>query len=151
MRQHVINMEYLKLKMGAQLILLPITHLKIILRLPALHQVPSQTKGFEGILNYHGTSVPVYSLGEWIGLKEINYSLDTPLILCELAENLVGFLVSDVDDVIQVQHDEIQTPDLSHLPAFVKGIYTVKNESMWIIQLADLMDSKADLSRKNDE
>jgi len=39
---------------------LPLTQVKITLRLPSLNEVPNETKGFEGILNYHGVSVPVY-------------------------------------------------------------------------------------------
>ncbi len=137
--------QYLKLKMNEQSILLPLQHVKIVLRLPALQEVPHEAKGFEGILNYHGTSVPVYSLANWIGTDSIEYTLDTPLVLCELQGELLGLLVSDVSGVVYVKPDEVQLPKFSNLPNFVKGAYESEHESMWVIHLNDLIGPKEKL------
>jgi len=150
MSQTDIN-QYLKLKMGQQSILLPLNQIQIILRLPTLHEVPNETKGFEGLLNYHGQSVPVYNLGSYVGLELVQLTLDTPLVLCQLEKGLVGLLVSDVEEVISFSIKEIQKPELSQLPLFVQGAYESEKESMWVIQLEDLINPKAHLMRVNDE
>ena len=142
---------YLKLKVDAQSILLPLKHVQIILRLPALHEVPSDAKGFEGILNYHGVSVPVYNLGAHVGAAQVVPDIDTPLVLCQFKAGLLGILVSDVEEVVAVKAEDVQKPELSQLPAFVTGAYESEVESMWVIQLDALLDPKAYLVRVADE
>lgn len=139
MEQVKNHTKFLKIYMIDQCILLPLHQVNIVLRLPALQDVPSNAKGFEGILNYHGTSVPVYNLGAWLGDAAPQYTLDTPLILCEFDDELIGLLVSNVDDVITVPEHEINRPKLSDLPDFVRGMYLCENESMWVMQLDKLM------------
>ncbi|MDF1678281.1 MAG: chemotaxis protein CheW [Legionellaceae bacterium] len=138
--------QYLQLSMGEQHILLLLTQVQIVLRLPGLHQVPNHTKGFEGILNYHGVSVPVYNLGSYVGIQHVQLDLDTPLVLCQLAEGLVGFLVSDVEAVVTLKKNDMQVPRLSDLPDFVVGVYESEAGSMWVIQVEALIDPKAHLA-----
>jgi len=151
MDQNKNQTRYLKLNMGKQFILLSLHHVRIVLRMPALHEIPNETKGFEGILNYHGVSVPVYNLGYWIGDDLIKYGIETPLILCELQGSLVGLLVSDVLEVIHVDPKDIHLPKLSNLPMFVQGTYVSENESMWIIQLDNLINPDAHLMNTSDD
>jgi|GEM_PF-2410176 len=132
--------QYLKLYMHDQCILMPLHQVQLVLRLPALQQVPSKAKGFEGILNYHGAHVPVYFLGAWLSDELPKYTLDTPLVICQCDESLMGLLVSDVTDVIDVPSNEIQKPKLADLPAFVYGAYASEHETMWVIQLDKLID-----------
>ncbi len=143
--------QYLKLKMNGQSILLPLAQVKTVLRLPALHEVPNEAKGFSGVLNYHGVSVPVYNLGSYIGTELVQLSVDTPLVLCELEKGLVGLLVSDVEEVMSLEADELQKLALSQLPAYVQGTYESEAESMWVIALDALIDPKAYLTRVVDE
>ncbi len=137
--------QYLKLALEKQQLLLPLRQVQIILRLPTLYAVPSQTKGFEGVLNYHGMSVPVYNLGDCLGSETVEKALDTPLILCELEAGTVGILVSDVEEVIHLSTDEIQQSELSKLPDFVAGTYVSEKASMWVISLETLIDPKKHL------
>jgi purine-binding chemotaxis protein CheW len=120
MEQPKNQTKHLKFHMNDQCILLPLHQVQLVLRLPALQDVPSDAKGFEGILNYHGVSVPVYSLGAWLGVDSPEYTLDTPLVLCGFEGELMGLLVSDVTDVIDVPYDDIKVPKLSDLPGFVR-------------------------------
>ncbi|MDX2345781.1 MAG: chemotaxis protein CheW [Legionella sp.] len=143
--------QYLKLIMGQQRILLPLSQVKLTLRLPTLHEVPNQTKGFEGTLNYHGVSVPVYNLGNYVGLEPVQREIDTPLILCQFNKGLLGLLVSEVNEVVFLEKKDIQTPELSQLPDFVQGTYESENESMWIIQLEALINPKAHLTQVADD
>ncbi len=143
--------QYLKLSMGEQHILLPLTQVQIVLRLPGLHQVPNQTKGFEGVLNYHGVSVPVYNLGNYVGAQQVPRHLDTPLVLCQLDKGLVGFLVANVESVTTLKKSDMQIPKLSQLPDFVVGVYESEAGSMWVIQVEALIDSEAHLARAGDE
>lgn len=135
-----ISTQYLKLYVHDQCILMPLHQVQLVLRLPALQPVPSEAKGFEGILNYHGAHVPVYSLGAWLGDELPEYTLDTPLVLCECNDSLMGLLVTGVTDVINVPSNKIQKPKLADLSAFVYGAYASEHETMWVIQLDKLID-----------
>lgn len=132
--------QYLRVNVGEQLILLSLQVVKIILPLPSLHDVPHQTKGLQGILNYHGKSVPVYNLGVLIDGEAVPFAVDTPLILCEIHSEIFGLLVSQVDEVLEIATQHIQSLSLANLPSFVKGTYEASSSSMWVLELAGLID-----------
>lgn len=131
---------YLKLRVHKQQLLLPLQQIQLVLRLPELHPVPSNAKEFEGILNYHGKSVPVYNMGTWIENKPVKQTIDSPLILCKLNNELIGLLTSDVDLIMSVHDKHIQRPNLSELPSFVGGIYEYKQASLWVLNLDPLLN-----------
>ncbi|MDF1757849.1 MAG: chemotaxis protein CheW [Legionellaceae bacterium] len=137
--------QYLKIKMGNQFILFALNLVKIVLRMPALHDMPNETVGFKGMLNYHGVSVPVYNLGDWIGIEITEDIVDIPLVLCDLDSHLIGFMVSDVQEVLYLEEDKIQTPDLSNLPDFVQGTFENEQESMWVVSLRQMIAMKSNL------
>lgn len=132
--------QYLRVKVGDQLILLSLQVVKIILPLPSLHDVPHQTKGLQGILNYHGKSVPVYNLGVLIDVAKTPFTVDTPLILCEIQTEVFGLMVSQVDEVLEISDKNIQCLNLANLPSFVKGTYEDASDSMWVLELAGLVE-----------
>lgn len=126
-----------------QTLLIPLSEIQIIVHLPELQKVPSDAKGFRGMLNYHGESVPVYGLDAWIqgnSRRDISdYHIDTPLIICNISDNKVGVLVDAVDEVLRIDTDTIQNPKLSQLPHFVAGIFETETGSMWVMDLDVLL------------
>ncbi len=79
-----------------------------LLAVPPLMDIPMSPKCMKGMANIRGRSVPVIDLKEFCGIKD-----PTPpkiLILTEYNNSVQGFLVHDVDNIIQLAWSEIKPP-----------------------------------------
>lgn len=104
------------------------------------------TKGWmEGLINYHGHSVPVINLRRHFGLEVTPYHWHTPIILVNILDRLVGLIVDDVLDVTVVSQEQIVNP-YSIIPrgilgtALLKSIIVVGNKTILLLDLAHLFD-----------
>ena len=70
------------------------------------------------------------------------YTLDTPLLLCMLNQDKVGFLVENVDDVMKVIPSQIQKPRLLKVPRFVTGVVEIGTKAFWVMEIEKLFSDK---------
>ena len=117
-------------------------HIEIVLPLPALQSVAYQDDALEGILNYHGESVPIYSLSTLVNVTAENITLDTPLILCKINDSLLGLLVSSVDEIISLFKSDIQNSPLIKSTPHIEGIVENSDGSSWILDLEYLINNR---------
>lgn len=129
---------YLRIKLGEQLILIPIHQVDVVLPIAELQQVPVDDNAMEGFLNYHGQSLPVYHLAELINANKPSYDLNTPLLLCTVEAGLVGFLVSDVVDLLSISQQTIQHNHAYQAMPYVQGIVEMETCSAWIVDIEHL-------------
>ncbi len=90
---------------------------KELLTIPPLVEIPMSPKCMKGMANIRGKSVPVIDLKEYCGIKD-----PTPpqiLVLTEYNGSVQGFLVHEVDDIIQLAWSDIKQP-----PAMLSTINT---------------------------
>jgi len=84
---------------------------KELLTVPTLHRLPNSSPMMKGVANIRGISVPVIDLMEYCGFHG-----DIPaniLILTEYNDSSQGFLVHDVDNIIQLAWSDIK--ELPHM------------------------------------
>lgn len=99
----------------------------------------------EGVINYHGHSVPVINLRRHFGMEVIPYGWHTPIILVNIHDRLIGLIVDDVLDVTAVSRDEITSP-YSIIPPGVLGTPLLEsiilngNKIILMLDLAHLFD-----------
>lgn len=122
-----------------QLILVPLEQVHSVLPIMQLQQVPSPYPFLAGFLNYHGQPLAIYHLSELIHSTRASYDLKTPILLSQLSTGILGFLASDVLNVISLSLDEIhKDPNHTTLP-FVNGFVEKEQESAWILNLEQLV------------
>src|SRR6185295_6288410 len=56
----------------------------------------------EGVINYHGASVPVVNLRRHFGMEVEPYRWHTPIILVNISDRRVGLIVDEVLDVLAI-------------------------------------------------
>lgn len=101
----------------------------------------------EGVINYHGQSVPVINLRRHFGMEVIPYRWHTPIILVNILDRLVGLIVDDVLDVTLVSHEQIVSP-YSIIPPGVLGtpllesIILIDNKIILLLDLVYLFDQR---------
>lgn len=99
----------------------------------------------EGVINYHGASIPVVNLRRHFGMEVVPYRWHTPIILVNISDHSVGLIVDDVLDVAVISQEQIVGPH-SILPPGVpetpllKGIIQTEKNITLLLDPAHLFD-----------
>jgi two-component system chemotaxis response regulator CheV len=98
---------------------------KELITLPRLTQKPNSHECSAGIANIRGKAVPVINLQKYYGLSRSNNATAPQeiLIVTEFAGTTQGFIVSDVDEIVQLDWGQIEEPPelVSHLSGLSHG------------------------------
>lgn len=133
------NNFYLELIINNQTVLLSLCQVEIVLPMVELQSIPDKNHLLKGILNYHGTAIPVYDLAELLELSETETNINTPLILVDMNQTQqVGMFLKEVLDVIEIEETAFQQPKLSNVKSFVSGIYETNAKNAWRLDLSAL-------------
>jgi purine-binding chemotaxis protein CheW len=87
-----------------------VLNVREIIRLPEITRVPNTPHYVEGVINLRGKVIPVMSMRKRFGLDLQEFDNRTRVIVMEFTDELMGFLVDAVSEVIRISPDEIQPP-----------------------------------------
>lgn len=88
-----------------------------IIRMLNITEVPNSPEFVEGVINLRGRVIPVIDLRIKLGLKKIEYSNTTRVIVVEINMVTVGFIVDAVNEVLRIPRNITEPP-----PSLVAGI-----------------------------
>ena len=63
-----------------------------------------------GVMNLRGRIVPVFDLGLWLGVGQVRPDERSRIVVVERDDELIGVLVSAVEDVVTLSRDRIEPP-----------------------------------------
>ncbi|MGV8940469.1 MAG: chemotaxis protein CheW [Lysobacter sp.] len=63
-----------------------------------------------GVMNLRGRVVPVFDLAQWLGTGRVDPDEHARIIVVERDDELIGVLVSAVDDVVTLSREHIEPP-----------------------------------------
>ena len=130
--------HYINLLLEEQNVLLPIESMTMVLAFAALQKIPSSDIAFQGILNFHGKSLPVYDLLMLIDeKKQINITSDTQLLMSVVDSKEIGLIVSEAKELVAIETTSMQAPPLDAMP-YVKFIYETQDTVAWGLDLVAL-------------
>lgn len=119
-QRSAVAQEALYFRVSNMQLCVPLDHVSKVLPLMALQPVPGAPPYLRGLMNLHGESIPVMDLAARLGHQsEQNYTLDTPILLCNSGPLRAGLVISEVQDVRSINDDERQITGLlseGHLP-----------------------------------
>jgi purine-binding chemotaxis protein CheW len=116
-----------------------------IIEMVIIIPVLNTEKWMEGVINYHGASVPVVNLRRHFGMEIAPYRWHTPIILVNIANRLVGLIVDEVLDVLALPDEQIVDPS-AILPwgvpkvSLLKSIIQTDQNITLLLDLAHLFD-----------
>lgn len=96
----------------------------------AITKVPNTPDFIEGVINLRGRIIPVIDLRVKLGLMKLEYGKNTRIVVVELKENTIGFIVDEVNEVLRIPKSITETP-----PELVGGL-----ESKFITAIGKLED-----------
>ncbi|MBF0274321.1 MAG: purine-binding chemotaxis protein CheW [Nitrospinae bacterium] len=93
--------------------------------------VPHVAEYFEGVINLRGNIVPVINLRLKLGMEAKEKDNDSRIIIMDLNDMVVGFLVDKITKVIRLPKDNIEPPSTSFgeiSEEFINGIGRLKEK-----------------------
>jgi purine-binding chemotaxis protein CheW len=80
-----------------------------------------------GVMNLRGRVVPVFDLGVWLGTGRVQPDERSRIVVVERNDELIGALVSAVEDVVTLGRDRVEPPLSGSDPGAIVGIARVGN------------------------
>lgn len=94
-------------RLADQLYAMPIEPVVQIVEMVAITPIPNVSPSVEGVINYHGTTIPVINLRQYLGLPKTPISPDMHIMIVRIAERTVGLLMDSVLQVMDVVGGQI--------------------------------------------
>lgn len=85
-------------------------------RMIEITKVPQSPDFVEGVINLRGEIIPVIDLRKRFGLSRKDPDRHTRIIVAEVLDSTLGFVVDAVSEVIRIKSDTVEPP-----PKIVKG------------------------------
>lgn len=125
-----------------------ILEVREINRMMEITRVPHAPEFVEGVINLRGQVIPVVDLRKRFGLQAVERDKSARIVVVELGDRVVGFLVDSVSEVLRVPRGLVEPP-----PPIVGGIDAAYIEA--VVKLEDrlliLLDLRKLLSRGETE
>lgn len=120
--------KWLTFRLDGQLYGASIIHTEQILSMLPVTTVPEYPVYAKGVIDLRGSIVPLIDLRLRFGKREAAYTEHTCIITCRIDEDLIGFIVDEVDAVLDIDEEQISPPPrVSEDPAarYLTGIARV--------------------------
>ena len=120
--------KWLTFRLDGQLYGASILHTEQIIRMTPITEVPEYPDYAKGVIELRGMIVPLIDLRLRLGKKESACPEQSCIITCRMDEDLIGFIVDEVDAVMDIDADCISPPPRvsgDGTAGFLKGIARV--------------------------
>lgn len=95
-----------------------------------------------GVINLRGTIVPIVDLARRLGLPQTEIGDRHVIVIAVVAEQMIGFLVDAVSDIIGVPPSAIQpTPDVTvqTTRTFIQGVIALDERMLRLIDISAIL------------
>src|SRR5262245_10944325 len=106
----VAEQPVLVFRLGERDFALQIESVAQVIPMLKLTPVPQVKQVIEGVANIHGQIVPVLSAHKRLGFPPVTPQLNTPIILTNIGDQMLGLIVDEVSDVILLATDQMIPP-----------------------------------------
>lgn len=106
----VTSYDLLTFRIDKQFFAIAVEPIVQIVSMATITPIPQASRIAKGIINLHGEVVPVVDLRRHLGKPESHYQVHTPIIVIKISGHIVGLIVDEVNDVINLQATLINHP-----------------------------------------
>ena len=118
-------------------------------RMIEITRVPKAPKFVEGVINLRGKIIPIIDLRKRFGMEEKEKDKDTRIVVVEINEQTIGFVVDSVSEVIRMPLANIEdAPELvTGIDAdYIQGVGKLEKTLLILLDLEKVM-SKQELEK----
>lgn len=134
--------QYIVFSINQQIFGIEILKIKEVLSYRKITPLP-QVEGFvRGIINLRGAVIPVFDLREKFNLPAKEYTRFHVIIVVEIAGRVMGVIVDEISDVLDILPEEFQTT--GNLPSnlqqeYLKGVGKKQDEMIILLDIDRLL------------
>lgn len=134
--------QYVIFSLNEQVYGIDILKIKEVVSYRKITPLPNMTGFTKGIINLRGVVLPVFDLREKFNLSETTYTPFHIIIVMEISGRIMGVIVDEISDVVELLPEEVQAP--SNLPPdvqveYIKGIGKKEYELIILLDVDRLL------------
>lgn len=95
---------------GMQMFAINVFKVQEVVQLPKLNLIPHRHDSVGGVTHFRGRTIPVIDLSQSIGMRPLSKDQPCNLIVTEYNNTIQGFMVGEVDRIINMYWNEILAP-----------------------------------------
>jgi purine-binding chemotaxis protein CheW len=104
------RIQLVSFKLGNEEHGIDVLKVREIIRMSNITRVPNTPLFVEGVINLRGKVIPIISLRNKFNLANAESDSRTRIIVMDMANELMGFIVDSVAEVVRIAIHEIQPP-----------------------------------------
>lgn len=134
----VIDNKYIVFELEEEEYAIPVEAVGSIERIIPITRVPSTPSFVKGVVNLRGVVTPVIDLKEKFKGKPIEYDAQTRIIIVNINEITVGFIVDSANDVIDINKEDVEpSPETidTEVTDFIDGVVKMNNRLFILLDL----------------
>lgn len=115
---------------------------KEIIRLMQITMVPRAPEFIEGVINLRGKVIPVINMRTRFNKSEHTPDESTRIVVMELGQKIVGFLVDGVSEVLRIPESTVEDPPpvVAGIGSeYIRGIGKLDNRLLILLDLDNLL------------
>lgn len=134
--------QYVVFSINQQIFGIEIFKIKEVLSYRKITSLPQVEKFVRGIINLRGAVIPVFDLREKFNLPAKEYTKFHVIIVVEIAGRIMGVIVDEISDVLEILPEEFQTT--GNLPSnlrreYLKGVGKKQDEMIILLDMDRLL------------
>lgn len=103
--------KYIIFKINKEMYAIDVKSVNNIIQMPKITQVPSSPKYYRGVINLRGEIIPVMSLRRRMNYDDDSFTSNSRIIILNIGEdNLLGIVVDEVNEVLNISSSDIEQP-----------------------------------------
>lgn len=115
-----------------------------IIRLMQITMVPRAPEFIEGVINLRGKVIPVINMRRRFNKEQVTADSSTRIVVMELDQKIVGFLVDGVSEVLRIPESTVEDPPpvVAGIGSeYIRGIGKLDNRLLILLDLHNLLGS----------
>ncbi|WP_243438573.1 chemotaxis protein CheW [Fundidesulfovibrio soli] len=116
-----------------------------IIRIMEITKVPRAPEFVEGVINLRGKVIPIIDLRKRFGMASRGHDSQTRIIVIEINQMIVGFVVDSVSEVLRIPASTVEPPPsiMSGIESeYISGVGKLEDRLLILIDLDKLLSSE---------
>lgn len=122
---------------------LDIANVKEIIASMNITNVPKTPNYIKGVINLRGTVIPIVDVRLKFGMEEREYDINTAIVINEIDNVSIGFVVDRVEDVLSIKHSALTEPPkfgASVDTSFIENVAQIDKSVVMILNLKKIFE-----------
>ncbi|WP_024954047.1 chemotaxis protein CheW [Sulfurospirillum arcachonense] len=122
---------------------LNISHVKEIIASMNITNVPKTPDYIKGVINLRGAVIPIVDVRLKFGMDERAYDINTAIIINEIDNVSIGFIVDRVEDVLSIKHSELTEPPKFGTnvdTSFIESVAQINENVVMVLNLKKIFE-----------